>query len=48
MRDDAFAYFAKEHQDFYVVRTRQLQGCGLPGCEASVSLVPFDEWQDYV
>lgn len=47
--DDAFPYFTKAKQDFYITRTSQFMGCGLQTCKGdSISLLPYDSWQDRV
>lgn len=46
--DDAFPRFAKRKRATYVVRTLEVEGCGLPGCKGRVDLIPVDEWQPHI
>lgn len=46
--DDAFPRFAKRKRATYVVRTLEVEGCGLPGCKGRTDLIPIDEWQPHI
>lgn len=46
--DDAFPRFAKRKRAAYVVRTLEVEGCGLPGCEGRTDLLPLDKWQTHI
>lgn len=46
--DDAFPRFAKKKRTAYVVRTREREGCGQPGCKGKSLLIPTDEWQTHI
>lgn len=46
--DDAFPRFAKKKRTTYVVRTLEVDGCGLPGCKGRTDLIPIDEWQPHI
>lgn len=46
--DDAFPRFAKRKRAAYVVRTLEVEGCGLPGCKGRTDLIPIDEWHPHI
>lgn len=46
--DDAFPRFAKRKRAAYIVRTLEVEGCGLPGCKGRTDLIPIDEWQPHI
>lgn len=46
--DDAFPLFAKKKRTAYVVRTLEIEGCGLPDCKGRVDLLPIDGWQSHI
>lgn len=45
--DDAFPMFTLKDPSIYILRSRELRGCGLPGCKGKVYLNPFNGRQRY-